>query len=344
MVDGIGDYATVLGRSLEELKIKVSYLSCDPRQSNIDASLSGIILQDRDAQEFSLALRRLVGMSSESASVLVHFAPYGYHDRGCPHWLLQGLEALRSESDVSLKVIYHELDTRNRKPWSSAFWVPPFQRYIIDGLRGLSAADLTNTHEHLARLKRRSRKRVELMPNFSTVGEPDSVPDLLDRKPSLVIFGRAWQRSISYRTSKEAIRAACNILGAQEIIDIGDPIPGLPPNIDGLPIIQRGRLTSLEISKILSEVRGLYLSYPVTLLGKSSVFAAACAHGTVPIVHNERGEDLNQSFVEGMDYLLIRPEMDSVNASLSGLIFSRYQSRNSRRAADWIIRTTTPFD
>jgi len=340
MVDGIGDYAAVLGRSLESLKIRVSYLSCDPRQSDIDVGLTGITLGTRDAQNFSSCLRRVVGGSSEPATVLIHFAPYGYHDRGCPLWLLKGLEAVRNESNISITVIYHELDTRNRKPWSSAFWVPPFQRYIIDGLRKLSTTDVTNTHEHLTRLGRRSEKQVKLMSNFSTVGEPDSVPNFLDRRPSLVIFGRAWQRGISYRTSKDAIRTACNILGAQEIIDIGDPIAGLPPDIDGLPIIQRGRLASFEVSNILRESRGLYLSYPVTLLGKSSVFAAACAHGAVPLVHNERGEDRNPSFVEGMDYLLIGSGTSPVDVDLSALVFSRYQNRNSRRAADWMVRTT----
>ena len=82
---------------------------------------------------------------------------------------------------------------------------------------------------------------------------------------------------------REALAAACRALAIAEILDVGPPLPELPSRLDGLPVRALGTLPEAEVSGVLLRSYAGFLGYPPPMLAKSTVFAAYCAHGLVPV-------------------------------------------------------------
>lgn len=120
---------------------------------------------------------------------------------------------------------------------------------------------------------------------FSNMGEPDTVPSLIERKHRIVIFGGSARRRV-YQNSLKALVQSCETLGIEEICDIGPPLH-LKETMDfsGIPLVEMGFQSQESISQILlTSIAGCldYTPFPGDL-SKSGVFAAYCAHGMLPI-------------------------------------------------------------
>jgi hypothetical protein len=341
-IDGIGDYSLVLAESLRhKYELETTFVVGDPEYDGPE-ELNGfrvLSVKARDHNSLYNALAKARAAASEPSKLLVQFAPYGYQIRGYPRWILKALERWSIEFPDTLHVMYHELETKHRYPWSSAFWVPPLQRALIQKLGQLSSFRFTNTDPHQRKLESSGTGDVILIPNFSTVGEPQNNTLQINRLKQIIIFGRSWQRQLSYREGKKSLRRVCEIIGAETVVDIGDPISGdTRSEIDGIPIVRYGRLDGREVSCLMDISIATFLYYPVDQLTKSSVFASSCAHGTIPFVLDDHSKcDMSKMLSENQDVVLV--STDGWNSripdlqQLSNSVFNRYRARSSIAAA-----------
>jgi hypothetical protein len=286
-IDGIGDYALSLARRIRgDVGIETRFIVGDP-DWNGPARVEGFEV-DRLAERSRAGLLRLLRAGAEGArTVFLHYGGYGYATRGCPSWLIEGLEQWRDGSkDRFLITMFHELYASG-PPWTSAFWLSPLQRNLAARLARLSDQYLTSRRRYAEAVSRWSlgkHESIRSLPVFSSIGEPDSVRPLADRSRRLVIFGTPGRRIQVYKRSAEALDRICNYLGIEEVLDIGRPI-----NLDmsrtlRTRVVVRGELSGGEVSGLLSDAVAGMLDYPAEILGKSTIFAAYCAHGTVPVV------------------------------------------------------------
>lgn len=254
--EGVGTYAAVLAEALAKLGIETRFL-----------------VPDRTAE----GLRREIG---DAETVLLHYAGYGYHRRGCPAWLVEGLARWRSPSGNRLVTVFHEVWATG-PPWRSSFWLLPLQRRIAAALARRSGA-LATTLPVYADLLRPWAKEVAVLPVFSTVGEPAAVPGFGERARRVVVFGGAGVRGRTWGPFLPDLARTVRELGAEEILDVGPPVD-VPDTVEGVPVRALGVLPPAEVSGLLLGSAAGFLAYPPKFLPKSTIFAAYCAHGVLPV-------------------------------------------------------------
>jgi hypothetical protein len=292
-IGGVADYAALLARQLRDgHAIQSAFLVGDPAWQGT-ARLDGFMVERIAGQQANLLERSLKNL--DAAIVLLHYVGYGYQKRGCPIWLLRGLQSWKRQSPRHrLIVMFHELFATGL-PWQSSFWSAPLQRGLTKALALLSDARLTNlagSGEIIARLTGQPTSSIPVLPVFSTVGEANGEDDLEKRKPHMIVFGSASWRRQAYRSHGESLARACATLGIETIVDIGAPLNETPR----LPVAlrQTGVLSAPAISRELRCARAGFFTYPAPLLGKSTIFAAYTAYGLIPVTYGEnRGVNLD---------------------------------------------------
>jgi hypothetical protein len=65
-------------------------------------------------------------------------------------------------------------------------------------------------------------------------------------------------------------------------VDIGPPLP-MPAAVEGIPVRPLGVLPAGEVSALLLRSAAGFIAYPPDFLAKSTIFAAYCAHGALPV-------------------------------------------------------------
>jgi len=283
--EGVGNYAVALARGL------AAGAGIDHRFLVAHAEEGGAGLLEKAIRIPELRARALVRLLAESSpaevkeplAVLVHYSNYGYADRGCPRWLVKGLLAWRRRSRASLICFFHEVYARGA-PWQSSFWLSPVQRRLAAALARGSDRVLTNLDVYRDLLARWVPAReISVLPVFSTVGELASPSPLAARRRRLVVFGGAGTRARAYGELAEDLAAACAALGATEIADVG-PVPeAAPAEIAGVPVERMGALPASAVSALLAGSLAGFVSHRPEFFGKSTVLAAYCAHGMLPV-------------------------------------------------------------
>ena len=87
-------------------------------------------------------LQKSLSAPDATTPVILHYVGYGYEKRGCPLWLIRGLESWKRNHRVHrLLVIFHELYAAG-SPWQSSFWNSPVQRWITGRLARLADVPL----------------------------------------------------------------------------------------------------------------------------------------------------------------------------------------------------------
>jgi hypothetical protein len=240
--------------------------------------------------------------------------------------------------------MFHELDAERGWPSHSAFWVKDLQRLIIRRLAASSSFRLTNTALHLAKLKAWQSGKVDLSASFSTVGEPVTNLPVNKRQRQVIIFGRPSQRSLAYDKGRYALKTACELVGAERIVDIGSPI-GWHDDLDccGVPIVRYGILPAEQVSSLIGSSIASFIYYPNSLLTKSSVYAASSAHGTIPFTSMDQTDKRRKTeLVPGKDFVAIlssgATEMIPDLQGFSTELYNRYQLRSSSAACSLIAQ------
>ena len=251
--EGIGTYASALAGALAERGVGTRFVTGERRTP--EALLEGL---------------------QGSTTVLLHYANYGYQSRGCPLWLAEGLDRWHTPGR-RLVTFFHEV-WASGPPWRSSFWLLPVQKRLAARVARLSAALATS----LERYQEMLGGGAEVMPVFSTVGEPAVVPPLAERARRIVVFGGAGVRRRAWGRFLPDLERAVRSLGAEEICDVGPPVE-VPATAGGVPVRRLGVLPPEGVSALLLGSAAGFLAYPPDFLPKSTIFAAYCAHGVAPV-------------------------------------------------------------
>jgi len=272
--EGVGSFAQGLACALLESSNIASHLL---------AAAPGEPGAEPEARAFADRLER----EAEADPVLLHYAGYGYQPRGCPGWLVDGITAWKSRGGRRLVTLFHEVYASG-PPWRSSFWLSPAQHRLASRLAGLSDGRVTS----LALYRRLLRRRmpgldIVVLPVFSTVGEPAEVLPLAARARRLVVFGGPGGRARAYNCHADKLAETCQLLDLEEVWDVGPPSPPSsaagPAEVAGRPLKRLGELPAAEVNALLAESFAGFVAYPPRFLAKSTVFAAYCAHGMLPL-------------------------------------------------------------
>lgn len=333
-IDGVGDYALNLARQLrQDFAVETHFIVGNPKVIELPKSevFSAIQVKEHSAANF---LSLLPNDSQQESIVLLHYVGYGYAKRGCPVWLIDALEKWRSTKvNCFLITMFHEVYASG-PIWSSSFWLSPLQKNLAVRLSRLSDRCLTSKQgyaEMLRELSGGKQNKIPALPVFSNIGEPESVPPLITRSPRLVIFGSSSNRQRVYQRSRSALANTCQELEIEEILDVG-PTTNLDlSSIHGIPVLQMGKRTAAEISSMMLNSRAGFFDYHTEYLSKSTIFAAYCAHGLIPI--GTFYSDLQVDGLEaGKHYWLADRSIGKLNLEIGQAIADRahawYQNHN----------------
>jgi len=254
-----------------------------PMSSRLLAAGPGAPGSVREAGAFASRLEREAGDSP----ILLHYVGYGYEPRGCPRWLVDALAAWKaSGKGRRLVTLFHEVYASG-PPWRSSFWLSPAQRRLAARLSLLSDGRVTSLAHYRSLIERLAPgARVAVLPVFSTVGEPAEAPPLAARARRLVIFGGPGARMRAYGRNSGRLESAIERLEIEEILDVGPPgsSDATPPrSLAGRHVRCLGELPAAEAGGLLSGSIAGFAAYPPRFLPKSTVFAACCAHGMLPL-------------------------------------------------------------
>lgn len=312
-ISGVGDYALLLARELRRAHdIQTLFVVCDPNWSKAEigkqkakiGSISSDLrpsappggegkwvmesdgftvfqLKDRSAEE----LLRMLSQPEMPATVLLHYVGYGYAKRGCPGWLVNGIDAWRKAQGARrLLTMFHELYAFG-PPWRSSFWTSVLQRRLTVRLARLSDRCQTNRRLSANDLERMATKHagaIRVLPVFSNFGEPSEPAPLLQRPPQATMFGD-FGRSVRNRAEGlKLLDKTCRQLGIQKLINVGNTIAVQALGGGGIEVENRGFVSPQEASHLLCRCRVGLLDYFDRCLAKSGVFAAYCSHAVVP--------------------------------------------------------------
>ena len=335
LINGVGDYALNLARQLKaQHGLNSLFIVSNPEWSGAE-NIEGF-------QVYKLTERNSTCLSSlykknslDMKAFILHYVGYGYANRGCPFWLAKAFESLKSElSSATFLTAFHELYAYG-KPWQSSFWLHPFQKQLTVRLGTISDYCVTSRENYAQRLVQLGipRNKVNVLPIFSNVGEPQESIPLRERSKIMVVFGQKNGREKIYNKDEIFFLRACAALDIKTIIDIGDPLDETPSNIQGIPVKTLGLLPVRQISQYMrNAIAGFVSSTPCSYLAKSGVFAAYCAYGLIPVgicSHDVSHDGL----VSGQHFLSVHEKMDHWTLDLGQKIADRafqwHQTHNS---------------
>ncbi len=290
--DGVGDYALNLARQLrQDFGIETHFLVGEPTWEGV-GEIEGFSISVLPVRSTAAVLSSLRNDCSSPATVLLHYVGYGYAKRGCPLWLGEGLRQWRTRHDNRFLVtMFHEIYAFG-PPWTSSFWLSSMQRNLAARLAVLSDRCLTSTQDYaklLYKLSRGKQAQIPTLPVFSSIGEPEQMLPLAARERRVVVFGSPSNRLRVYGESFAELELTCQLLEIEEIWDIGPSTNLTLSTVNGVPVVELGKRSAAEISDILLNSLVGFFDYPSgylsksTYLAKSTVFAAYCAHGLLPV-------------------------------------------------------------
>jgi hypothetical protein len=227
--------------------------------------------------------------------IILHYVGYGYHNRGVPFGLVKKLSELQRNFNGMLLTVFHELYA-SAPPWRSAFWLRPFQVHIARSIARLADAAVVSSETTLAELQRMAPKlKISVHPVVSNFGEPRLNKDELQQRDArrwVICGGTALveQSLRSFRAIKDKIPEA---FAPRHLIVIGgsdNPMArAIIADLGDLRVDYRPQIEVAEASRLLSTSSLAWLDYfhrpdaPMGAILKSTAFAAASAHGVVPV-------------------------------------------------------------
>lgn len=279
-IDGVGDYALHLARQLRDRhRIFSEFLVFRPSDST-QSQVDGFAVHHLTTYTVEGLLKHV---SNDVSAVVLQYSNYPYlmGKLDAPTWLIPSFRALKQQG-LRFVTMFHELPTLR---YHRIHCPNPMQRRISRGLAQLADIVVTNNAAFQQTLMGWSAKPVHRIPNFSTIGEPKQVLPLSDRDRSLIIFG-STDRGLIYRSNSQGLRRICRQLNIQTLYDIGRPIEWDAESLQlGVNMIKTGILPDSQVSQLmLNAFAGIfdYRRFPHNL-AKSTVYAAYCAHGLLPI-------------------------------------------------------------
>jgi hypothetical protein len=300
--EGVGDYARLLAgqlwRDYSRRSIFISGTPLPPAQRHLDD------WQSHELGERSAAALRTALATAPSAPILLHLSAYGYQDRGVPFWLVAALDRWRRDNPLlPLVTVFHELFATG-PVWRSSFWLGPLQARIARRIRRISTAGIATTEPYARLLGTWPAEQpgaIVTLPVFSTIGEMEDVVPASVRPRTLAVFARANAARQLYRERHAEIARFVADHAIEKIVDIGER-DAPPERIGGATLRSLGRLPAAQVQAQLGEALFGLLDYDADRLAKSTVFAAYCASGVIPVCRSDR-PGFNDGLVPGDTYL-----------------------------------------
>ena len=312
-ISGVGDYALLLAGELRraydiDTRFLVGNLSWNgPSEVN---GFSVVKVKEPKAEDLETSIRN---SSDTDGPLLLQYVGYGYEKRGCPVWLVRGLERWRDkEKSRGLITMFHELYAFGPF-WRSSFWTFPVQKRLVKRLANISDHCQTNMRMYariLGTLSSRHRNRIPVLPVFSNMGEPSRLVPLVERKRQMVVLGSPYWRREVYTRYLQRLKQACHLLQTETIVDAGMPT-GLKLEVP-LRVIELGKQSAEDASRLLAESLAGFFSYFDGYLAKSGIFAAYCAHGLLPVLASRNCSELD-GVRAGREYLAASSLPDHVS-------------------------------
>ena len=297
-VDGVGDYALNLAHQFAAQRISSEFLVVRP-SPRTPLNQQGFPVHRLEAETVEGVLTKVPNSVS---TVLLQYSNYPYL-RGkldAPGWLATGLETLKQRG-IRIVVMFHELPTLRYRGIRCPNLL---QRRVSRRLAQLADRVVTNNAAFQQVLSRWASQPVVCQPNFSTVGEPRRIAPLRDRNRALIVFGSS-DRGRIYQRDTAALQALCQQLGIHTLYDVGRPIDWDSTALESqVNVVRTGFLSAAAVSQLMVEAfAGLfdYQRFPHNL-AKSTVYAAYCAHGLIPIC-NQRSLPAQDGIRPGQHYL-----------------------------------------
>jgi hypothetical protein len=176
-------------------------------------------------------------------------------------------------------------------PLHSAFWLYPWQRFLVSSLLALSAGALVHT-QYFARLLRQLSPPCPIytQPVFPTFSPLHTDSTETKRQAQLLIFGSPAHRKRIYAATSSCLRQLIDEGRIEEIIDIGAPFES-KKYFHTLPVQKLGLLSEQEIVPYLCRSSFGAVEYATKFLGKSTIFANYAAFGVCPILLGDGERD-----------------------------------------------------
>ena len=291
--DGVADYAQTLARRLREIHAMETVFVPNAPTS---------VASTPDGFAVLTSLRTLGAELPVSArAVILHYVNYGYNPRGIPASLPRLVSAIKGPR--KLLTVFHELYA-HAFPWQSAFWLRPLQRQITRSLaRSSDFALVSNEFSKVELGSLAPESRVLMHPVLSNFGEPVlSNAQLSGRDPQRWII--CGGNELLERSLSSFLRISAQIPPAytpRELFVIGGTASNRIRNLIrrvSCETIYHPEIEAEAASAILSTCSYGWIDYfaqpdlPLTMILKSSAFAALSAHGVVA-VGPRRGSEIS---------------------------------------------------
>jgi hypothetical protein len=217
--------------------------------------------------------------------MLLQMSGYGYSTDGAPTLLADAMDTVKASGRFRAAVFFHEIHAVG-PPWRSVFWHTRRQKKALSRVVAQCGLIVTSIEHNAKWLRQESQRHggvpVEQRPVFSTVGEAEAPAPFAQRNAAMVVFGLAGTRRLAYQ-QLSATKNLIDTLGIEEILDVG-PECQSPSALNGVPVKPMGLLPANELPAVLSRARFGFVTHEWRYLARSSVLAAYCAHGVVPVV------------------------------------------------------------
>ncbi|MGD1898936.1 MAG: hypothetical protein ACFB16_18530 [Phormidesmis sp.] len=279
-MDGVGEYSLRLSKRLRaNHQIDSAFLVVRPSDKN-QPTLDGFAVHCLRSHTVDAFLDLV---PSDVSAVVLQYSNYPYLQGklDAPMWLGLAMRKLKAKGIVTI-VMFHELPTLK---YGVLRMPNPIQGRLSRELAQDSDISLTNNEAFQEVLEKWAPQPVHCLPNFATIGEPDTVLPLAERDRALVVFGSTDRRRV-YQSNLQQLKEICERLQIHTLYDVGRSLEwdseSLAPTVK---TVRTGMLSDEEVSALMSRsFAGVfdYHRFPRNL-GKSTVYAAYCAHGLLPI-------------------------------------------------------------
>lgn len=332
--DGVGDYALTLAGKLRDLAVHDTVFAV--HHFDRKANVNGFDLYP---------LQSVAHGNLEFDQIILHYVNYGYHNRGTPFGLVSILSRLQRQNNGRFLTIFHELYASG-PPWQSAFWLRPLQKRIATSVAGISDACVVSNEtmaRELAILTPNANALVH--PVISNFGEPTlAAGQIAQRDPHRwAVCGGTLPVERSVRSFRAILSRIPSEIAPRELFIFGgNDNPAVRSLIGAFPKIEihyRPNIAASDASDILSKSSFQWLDYfhrrdvPTDVLLKSTAFAAACAHGVIPVLPHPgrpillRGDSLPGPFFVGAGTISV--PSNSERGEIGSVYYNWYRKHGS---------------
>jgi len=284
--------------------------------------------------------------AGQPGAILVHVSGYGYSADGAPALLAENLAKVRADGRFGIAAYFHEVSASGA-PWTRAFWLARRQKKAAGKIAAQCDLIATNIGAHAKWLEQETTRQpaapIHLLPVLSTIGEARERNPVERRTPAMAVFGLPATRQRAYKELL-SLSGVTNALAIGEIVDIGAGLAG-PESVNGIPVRHKGELEAADLARELSGALCGFLSYPANCLGKSSIFAAYCAQGAIPVIAKPFTGELD-GLTDGVQLLSPRTVHAALQSGLDRCSLAAWQWYSGHRThvhagtyARWLDRS-----